>query len=798
MASNVLEYILRIKDEATSQMENFGKALQTSSSGFTNFGKKAMKTGAIITAATIPLVLYGKSAFDLASQIEQGWVGVRKVYGGATSDIENLLTPAAKNLSIQFGKSKLEVIGVMDALAAMGATGSELINKTTQALQFSVLGQMDLDQAMKAVVATSAIYGVKGEELTKMLAAMNTAENTGAASMSDLADAVSTTGNVAKISGVSVKELNSMMSVLRQRGVNAGEAANALKTILTKLRSPTEDGQAVMDKYGISVFETTTKTGTFTRTLDANSDEIKRLQKVVESKTTSLKNYEAGISGANLSSDAMKKKQETLRAELGKAQQALAKVSGTTSTYTGTQKVLTDKMKDADAVLLEISKSWGKMTDAEKANMAQSAGMLYQKDKFLALMDDMSSSTSEYNKLLQSQGDDIKNVAGYYNELGIAQDSNAFKVQQATQRFAEMKEVVGSTLLVALTPFITKISELALKFSEMDPKMQTLITGIGLFAVVLGPVLMSIGMMSLGISAVITGFIALKGVVVALWALMATNPILLLIGAIVAITAATVIYANQQGWLRTQTENVQLAEQNLSNARTAMEEGIANLDRLENQLQLQRIAVEKQTDAVKLAEQKVNDYRKTYGETSEKTKLAERDLTEQQLLLEQQELNVKDMEGQVVKGREASIVKIDEYQAKSQSFQGEIKKEADGFQTLGDRIRGAWQALKDLISGQNQWNGMSKSGGGGGGGGGGSYADGGWVDKTEYAKVHQGEFMLSKDMLQGKKGVPDTVKNAVGDSGSGVTVEISAVVNTPIDILELGNIIGQQLAFAGR
>jgi len=491
--ANTLEYILKIRDEATAQLQKFGSSIESGRDSLKSFGESAMKTGALITAATIPLTLYAKSAFTLATDIESAWVGVRKVYDGAASDVEDLLIPSVKNLSIEYGKNKLEIIGVMDALAAMGASGPDLINKTTQALQFSVLGSMELDQAMKAVVATSAIFGVKGEELTKMLASMNTAENTGAASMSDLADAISTTGNVAKVSGVSVKELNAMMSVLRQRGVDAGEAANSLKTILTKLRAPSEDGKAIMDKYGISIYETTQRMGTFTKTVGGNADEMKRLQKVVDSKTTSLKNYQAGISGANLSADAMKKKQANLTTELGNAQKALQGVSGVTSTYTGMQTVLTDKMKDADVVLSDIAKNWSKMTDAEKSEMAQSAGMLYQKDKFLALMDDLSSSTSEYSKLLQAQGDDAQNVAGYYKELGIAQDSNAFKIQQATQRFAELKAQIGEIIVGYLAPIITKVSELALKFSELNPNVLKIVTALGLFLIILGPLIALIG-----------------------------------------------------------------------------------------------------------------------------------------------------------------------------------------------------------------------------------------------------------------------------------------------------------------
>jgi len=74
------------------------------------------------------------------------------------------------------------------------------------------------------------------------------------------------------------------------------------------------------------------------------------------------------------------------------------------------------------------------------------------------------------------------------------------------------------------------------------------------------------------------------------------------------------------------------------------------------------------------------------------------------------------------------------------------------------------------------------------------YEKGGWVGNTGLAMVHEGEFVLSKDMLSNKKELPQDITNNFG----GTKVEVSAIINTPIDVIELGNILGQQLAFAGR
>ena len=492
-------------------------------------------------AVTAPLVLFGKTAFDTAVQTEAAWKRVQKVYDGTADSISNELMPAAKLLSIEFGKQKLEVIDVMEQLAAMGEQGTGLIDKTRQAMHFAANGGLELNQGLEAVVATSAVFGVKGEELTKMLASMNTAENAGTASMGDLGVAINTVGNVAKVSGVDVKELNAMMSVLRQRAVDSGEAANSLKTIFTRLRRPNEAATEIMDKYGISIFETEKVTKELTKTVGGNADEVERLQKILESKTKSLKNYEAGVSGATLSDEARQKRLESLRAEIANTEAAIKSNSGVTEKYTGTVDVNTGKLKDADQILIDLAKSWGKMTDAEREEVSFSVGTMFQKDKFLALMDDLNSENSEYNRILKEQADDTANLNKYNEELNIFLDQSSTKVEQFKIKWEELKETLGNILIKIFLPILDKLGEFAKKIDELDPRIQTVIVVFGMLLAALGPILIILGSLISSIMTISGVFTALSGIIGGL-----TIPFLPLIAIIIAVIA--IIAALRQAW----------------------------------------------------------------------------------------------------------------------------------------------------------------------------------------------------------------------------------------------------------
>lgn len=58
----------------------------------------------------------------------------------------------------------------------------------------------------------------------------------------------------------------------------------------------------------------------------------------------------------------------------------------------------------------------------------------------------------------------------------------------------------------------------------------------------------------------------------------------------------------------------------------------------------------------------------------------------------------------------------------------------------------------------------------------GAFADGGWVPRTGMAKVHAREFVLSRDMISGRKPIPMEVKQAVASSG-GTSITVNASTN---------------------
>lgn len=434
-------------DRAKNDLQGLDK---TTNSSLASIGKSFTSVGKTLSVGlTAPLVLFGKTSMDTAMNTQVAWKEVEKVYGSTAGAFERdvgMLGEAVDELTMKFGKQKVDVLNALAALAAMGYEGSEAVDMLTQALEFATTGQMELNTAMAGAIAISKIYGVSGDELKKVLASLNTVENSTAASMADLNEAVQTAGEAGRSAGVGIDELSAMMAVLRERAIPAGEAANGLKTIFTKLRTPVDDAKDIYDKYGFTVQETN------------------------------------------------------------------------------------GKLKEADEILLGLADLWPKLTDAEREELAQSNAGLYQKNKFLSLMADLSSENSTYRSTLDALGDSEQDVSNYTKEMNVFLDTNATKTAQAKAKFEELKVSIGDILSNMIVPLLQKLGDLAKKFGELSPETQKIIVIFGMIAAAIGPLLIIIGTL-------ITSLTAIAGVVG-----IAVGPLLLIIAAIGLVVAAIVVF----------------------------------------------------------------------------------------------------------------------------------------------------------------------------------------------------------------------------------------------------------------
>ena len=224
-----------------------------------NWGKNIQWAGRqLMVGLTIPFTIFAGVAIKAFKDVETEIINLRKVYGDfGTSDEEvDRVTAAVKELSREMsvlGFSAKETLGVAADAAALGFAGDQLLEVTRQASEFASLGMMTQTEALNSLVAVNSAFRVEVDQLGQSVDFLNAVENQTILSMQDMAEAIPITAAAIQGLGGDIKDLAVFMTAMREGGINANESANALKTSLARLITPTRQALETANEFGIAL-----------------------------------------------------------------------------------------------------------------------------------------------------------------------------------------------------------------------------------------------------------------------------------------------------------------------------------------------------------------------------------------------------------------------------------------------------------------------------------------------------------------------------------------------------------------
>jgi len=201
---------------------------------------------------TLPLLIAGGAAFKWAMDQEAGMVRIKKVYGDGARNADFYkkeiisLGKAFSFLSEKYGIQKKDVESIAADWAAAGASGLALAKQTDLTMKTMILGEMDAASATKALISIQSQYHQSTKELATTINTLNMIENQTGITMSGLIEGFSRSAGVAKDAGVDVQHLGAMLAALTPAAGSATQAGNGLKTIISRLLSPTKEAAEVM------------------------------------------------------------------------------------------------------------------------------------------------------------------------------------------------------------------------------------------------------------------------------------------------------------------------------------------------------------------------------------------------------------------------------------------------------------------------------------------------------------------------------------------------------------------------
>lgn len=235
-------------DEAKKELEGLEK---NGSSILSGIGDAAKKAAAVIGASAAAV---GGFAVSVGMSFESAMSRVKAISGATTEEFAKLQQQAV-DLGASTAFSATEAAQGMENLASAGFTVDEIYAAMPGMLDLAASAGEDL--ATSADIAASTLRGFcleadQAGHVADVLAKNAAATN---AAVADTGDAMKYVAPVAHAMGLSLEEVTASIGIMANAGIKGSQAGTTLRGALTRLTNPTDKMCGVMDRLGLSFFD---------------------------------------------------------------------------------------------------------------------------------------------------------------------------------------------------------------------------------------------------------------------------------------------------------------------------------------------------------------------------------------------------------------------------------------------------------------------------------------------------------------------------------------------------------------
>jgi TP901 family phage tail tape measure protein len=247
---------------AAAKQNIYNLAVREGSTQLINFGKNTQWAGRQLTVGlAMPAILFGSQAVTAFKAVNTELTRLQRLYGeGLTppsqaqiDKISGQVLDLGKNIASSMGIAQSETVKVAANFAAMGKEGQALLDITTQTQRLSKLGAIDATQATNTIVSLQNVYKVSTADLSNAVNFLSSMQKQTTMSLQDMTDAIPRVGPIMAQLGGSYKDTAVMLLAMREAGVPAAQAANALKSAFASMIAPTSAASKEFAKFGVNL-----------------------------------------------------------------------------------------------------------------------------------------------------------------------------------------------------------------------------------------------------------------------------------------------------------------------------------------------------------------------------------------------------------------------------------------------------------------------------------------------------------------------------------------------------------------
>jgi TP901 family phage tail tape measure protein len=238
------------------------KAIDGGSMALINFGKNTQWAGRQLTVGlTMPMVMFGASAVKSFKETNIELTRLQRLYGeGLTppsqaqiDKISNQVLKLGTTIAQTMGIAQTETVKAAANFAAMGREGQNLIDTTTQTMRLSKLGAVSTADATNTIVALQSVYKVSTNDLATAVNFLSDIQKQTTMTLNDMTQAIPRVGPIMQQLGGTYKDTAVMLVAMRESGIPAAQAANAIKSAMASIIAPTSSATKEFAKFGINL-----------------------------------------------------------------------------------------------------------------------------------------------------------------------------------------------------------------------------------------------------------------------------------------------------------------------------------------------------------------------------------------------------------------------------------------------------------------------------------------------------------------------------------------------------------------
>ncbi len=255
---------------ATMQQDLYNMSVMASSKALITWGKNTQWAGRQLTVGlTMPMVMFGAAAVKSFKDTNTELTRLQRLYGvglvaPSNKDIAAISTQVldlGKKLAESMGTAQKDTAATAADFAAIGRTGPDLLTSTEQAMRLSKLGSIDAHTAFTGIMSLQNTFKVSSTDLAESVNFLTAIQKQTALNLTDITDALPRIGPIVKQLGGTYKDTAVMMLSMKEAGVPAAQAANAIKSAMASMIAPTTAAKDMFAKFNINLGAIATSTG---------------------------------------------------------------------------------------------------------------------------------------------------------------------------------------------------------------------------------------------------------------------------------------------------------------------------------------------------------------------------------------------------------------------------------------------------------------------------------------------------------------------------------------------------------